>query len=132
MLEEYAERLGIKHYIHFFDDGISGTRFDRPAFSNMLDEVNKGNISCIIVKDTSRMGRDYLKVGKIMETFRKRNVRLIAINENVDTFRGEDDFTPFRNIMNEWYARDSSRKIKSTFKSKGMSGKPMASSPPYG
>lgn len=132
LLEEYAKRQGIKHYIHFYDDGISGTRFDRPAFSNLLDEVEKGNISCVIVKDMSRIGRDYLKVGEIMETFRKRNVRLIAINDNVDTFRGDDDFTPFRNIMNEWYARDTSRKIKSTFKSKGLSGKPTCSSPPYG
>lgn len=132
MLEEYADRLDIKHYIHFTDDGISGTRFDRPAFSEMMTEVKKGNISCVIVKDMSRIGRDCLKVGECMETFRKSNIRLIAINDNVDTSRGEDDFTPFRNIMNEWYARDASRKIKSTFKSKGLNGKPTCSSPPYG
>lgn len=98
----------------------------------MMNGVNSGNIGCIIVKDMSRLGRDYLKVGQCMEILRQKGVRLIAINDNVDSFYREDDFTPFRNIMNEWYARDTSRKIQSMFKSKGESGKHTASSPPYG
>ena len=98
----------------------------------MMNGVNQGNIGCIIVKDMSRLGRDYLKVGQCMEILRQKGVRLIAINDNVDSFYREDDFTPFRNIMNEWYARDTSRKIQSTFRSKGENGKHTASSPPYG
>ncbi|MDU2830751.1 MAG: recombinase family protein, partial [Anaerococcus sp.] len=97
-----------------------------------MNGVNTGNIGCIIVKDMSRLGRDYLKVGQCMEILRQKGVRLIAINDNVDSFYREDDFTPFRNIMNEWYARDTSRKIQSTFRSKGESGKHTASTPPYG
>ena len=85
----------------------------------MMNGVNQGNIGCIIVKDMSRLGRDYLKVGQCMEILRQKGVRLIAINDNVDSFYREDDFTPFRNIMNEWYARDTSRKIQSTFRTTG-------------
>ena len=97
-----------------------------------MNGVNQGNIGCIIVKDMSRLGRDYLKVGGCMEILRQKVVRLIAINDNVDSFYKDDGFTPFRNNMNEWYARDTSRKIKSTFKAKGESGKHTGSSPPYG
>ena len=132
ILEEYASKNNLSNIIHFTDDGISGTQFDRPGFMVMMNGVNQGNIGCIIVKDMSRLGRDYLKVGQCMEILRQKGVRLIAINDNVDSFYREDDFTPFRNIMNEWYARDTSRKIQSTFRSKGESGKHTASSPPYG
>ena len=132
ILEEYASKNNLSNIIHFTDDGISGTQFDRPGFMAMMNGVNQGNIGCIIVKDMSRLGRDYLKVGQCMEILRQKGVRLIAINDNVDSFYREDDFTPFRNIMNEWYARDTSRKIQSTFRSKGESGKHTASSPPYG
>ncbi|MFS5202254.1 recombinase family protein [Streptococcus agalactiae] len=132
ILEEYASKNNLSNIIHFTDDGISGTQFDRPGFMAMMNGVNSGNIGCIIVKDMSRLGRDYLKVGQCMEILRQKGVRLIAINDNVDSFYREDDFTPFRNIMNEWYARDTSRKIQSTFRSKGESGKPTASTPPYG
>ncbi|HEL0640904.1 TPA: recombinase family protein [Streptococcus equi subsp. zooepidemicus] len=132
ILEEYASKNNLSNIIHFTDDGISGTQFDRPGFMAMMNGVNTGNIGCIIVKDMSRLGRDYLKVGQCMEILRQKGVRLIAINDNVDSFYREDDFTPFRNIMNEWYARDTSRKIQSTFRSKGESGKHTASSPPYG
>ena len=132
ILEEYASKNNLTNIIHFTDDGISGTQFDRPGFMEMMNGVNTGNIGCIIVKDMSRLGRDYLKVGQCMEILRQRGVRLIAINDNVDSFYREDDFTPFRNIMNEWYARDTSRKIQSTFRSKGESGKHTASTPPYG
>lgn len=132
ILEEYASKNNLTNVIHFTDDGISGTQFDRPGFMEMMNGVNTGNIGCIIVKDMSRLGRDYLKVGQCMEILRQKGVRLIAINDNVDSFYREDDFTPFRNIMNEWYARDTSRKIQSTFRSKGESGKHTASTPPYG
>ncbi|HGI5031119.1 TPA: DUF4368 domain-containing protein [Streptococcus agalactiae] len=132
ILEEYASKNNLTNIIHFTDDGISGTQFDRPGFMEMMNGVNTGNIGCIIVKDMSRLGRDYLKVGQCMEILRQKSVRLIAINDNVDSFYREDDFTPFRNIMNEWYARDTSRKIQSTFRSKGESGKHTASTPPYG
>ena len=128
----YAKDHGFPSPTHFTDDGISGTRFDRPGFMSLMDEVSNDNVGIILVKDMSRVGRDYLQVGEFMEYLRKKNVRLIAINDNVDTFTGEDDFTPFRNIMNEWYARDTSKKIKSVFKAKGLSGKHVASNCPYG
>lgn len=132
MLELYAEDNNLTPFRHFTDDGISGTRFDRPGFMAMMKEVEAGNIGTIIIKDMSRMGRDYLQVGQIMEMLRQRDIRLIALNDGVDTLKQDDDFTPFRNIMNEWYARDTSKKIKSTFKAKGNSGKHVASSCPYG
>lgn len=132
MLEDFALKNHLPHPTHFTDDGISGTRFDRPGFTAMMDEVESGNVACIVVKDMSRLGRDYLKVGQVMELLRQKEVRLVAINDGVDTIRGDDDFTPFRNIMNEYYARDTSKKIKSVFKAKGMSGKHVSSCPPYG
>ncbi len=98
----------------------------------MMDEIEAGNVAVVIVKDMSRLGRDYLRVGLCMETMRERGVRLIAVGDGVDSFKGEDDFTPFRNIMVEWYARDTSRKIKSVYKTKGMSGKHTSSTTPYG
>ena len=132
MLEDYAKQNGFSNPVHFTDDGISGTRFDRPAFTAMMKEVENGNVDTIILKDLSRLGRDYLKVGQYMEILRQKGVRLIAINDGVDSFKGEDDFTPFRNIMNEFYARDTSRKIKSVFKAKGMTGKHLTGQVPYG
>lgn len=132
MLEDYARNNGLSNTIHFTDDGISGTRFDRPGFLSMMEEVEAGRVDCIIIKDMSRLGRDYLKVGQIMEVLRQKGVRLIAINDSVDSFKGDDDFTPFRNIMNEWYARDTSKKIKSVFKAKGTAGKHMTGQVPYG
>ena len=98
----------------------------------MMKEVEAGNVEYLCIKDMSRMGRDYLKVGQIMEILRQRGVRLIAINDGVDSARGDDDFTPFRNIMNEYYARDTSRKIRSTFQSKGKSGKHLTGTVIYG
>lgn len=129
---DYAKAHDLPSPVHFTDDGISGTRFDRPGFMAMMDAVNDGTVGTICIKDMSRMGRDYLKVGQVMEMLRQKGVRLIAINDGVDTFKGDDDFTPFRNIMNEWYARDTSKKIKSVFKAKGKSGKHVASTCPYG
>ena len=132
MLEEFAARQGFTNIVHFTDDGISGTCFDRPGFLALMREVEAGNVEYLCLKDMSRMGRDYLKVGQIMEILRQRGVRLIAINDGVDSARGDDDFTPFRNIMNEYYARDTSRKIRSTFQSKGKSGKHLTGTVIYG
>ena len=132
MLEDFARRNGLPNPTHFTDDGISGTRFDRPGFLAMMEEVEAGRVEAIVIKDMSRLGRDYLKVGQVMEILRQRGVRLIAINDGVDSLKGDDDFTPFRNIMNEFYARDTSRKIHSVFKSKGMSGKHLTGTVIYG
>ena len=132
MLEDYARRNGLPNPTHFTDDGVSGTRFDRPGFLAMMEEVEAGRVEAIVIKDMSRLGRDYLKVGQVMEILRQRGVRLIAINDGVDSLKGDDDFTPFRNIMNEFYARDTSRKIRSVFKSKGMSGKHLTGTLIYG
>lgn len=132
MLEEFARRNGLPNPTHFTDDGVSGTRFDRPGFLAMMEEVEAGRVEAIVIKDMSRLGRDYLKVGQVMEILRQRGVRLIAINDGVDSLKGDDDFTPFRNIMNEFYARDTSRKIRSVFKSKGMSGKHLTGTVTYG
>ena len=131
-LEETARRNEHTCLRHFTDDGVSGSRFDRPGFMAMLEEVEAGNVDCIYVKDMSRVGRDYLKVGQVMELLRQKGVRLIAVNDGVDSFRGEDDFTPFRNIMNEYYLRDTSRKIKSVFQAKGKSGKHVTGTVIYG
>ena len=132
MLEEFARRNNLPNPRHFTDDGVSGTRFDRPGFLAMMEEVEAGRVEAIVIKDMSRLGRDYLKVGQVMEILRQRGVRLIAINDGVDSLKGDDDFTPFRNIMNEFYARDTSRKIRSVFKSKGMSGKHLTGTVIYG
>ena len=132
MLEDFARRNGLPNPTHFTDDGISGTRFDRPGFLAMMEEVEAGRVEAIVIKDMSRLGRDYLKVGQVMEVLRQRGVRLIAINDGVDSLKGDDEFTPFRNIMNEFYARDTSRKIRSVFKAKGMSGKHLTGTVIYG
>lgn len=132
LLEEYATSHGLTPFRHFTDDGISGTRFDRPGFIQLMSETKAGNIGTIIIKDMSRLGRDYLMVGQFQEMLRQKGVRLIAINDNHDSQNGDDDFLPFRNIMNEWYAKDTSKKIKSVFQAKGRSGKHVASCPPYG
>ena len=132
LLEDFAAQQGFTNTVHFTDDGISGTCFDRPGFLAMMKEVEAGNVDYLCIKDMSRLGRDYLKVGQIMEILRQRGVRLIAINDGVDSARGDDDFTPFRNIMNEYYARDTSRKIRSTFQSKGKTGKHLTGLVIYG
>ena len=132
MLEEFARRNNLPNPRHFTDDGVSGTRFDRPGFLAMMEEVEAGRVEAIVIKDMSRLGCDYLKVGQVMEILRQKGVRLIAINDGVDSARGDDDFMPFRNIMNEFYARDTSRKIRSVFKSKGMSGKHLTGTVIYG
>lgn len=132
LLEAYCREKGWTRFRHFCDDGISGTRFDRPGFLEMMDLVKDKSVGTIIVKDMSRLGRDYLIVGQLQEMFRQMGVRLIAINDNHDSANGDDEFLPFRNIMNEWYAKDTSKKIRATFKTKGNSGKHVASVCPYG
>ena len=103
LLETYAREHGMNNYKHFFDDGISGTRFDRPGFMAMMNGIKDGEIGTVIVKDMSRLGRDYLMVGQIQEMLRQKNVRLIAINDNHDSIHGDDDLLPFKNIMNLLY-----------------------------
>ena len=132
LLEQYAKKHGFRNIVHYTDDDESGRFFDRPGFVQMMEDVESGKIGIIILKDSSRLGRDYIQVGLVMETLRQRNVRLIAIGDNVDTAFGEDDFMPFRNIFAEWHARDTSRKIKAIYKSKGNSGKHTASHTLYG
>ena len=132
LLEEYAERNGLVPYIHICDDGWSGTRWDRPGWQELIAKVEADEVLCIVVKDGTRWGLDYLRVGLYREMFREKGVRLIAINDGLDSANGDDDFTPFREIMAEYYARDTSRKIKSILAAKGKAGKPLANTPPYG
>ena len=134
ILQKYADDNGFVNTEFFVDDGYSGTNFDRPDWQRLLSQVEEGNISTVIVKDMSRLGRDYLKVGYYTEVlFPGSDIRFIAINNNVDSANQQDsDFTPFLNIINEWYAKDTSKKIRSVFKSKGQSGKPLCTNPPFG
>ncbi len=113
LLESYAKRNGFINIYHYTDDGVSGTTFDREGFQKMIKAVEENKVSTVIVKDMSRFGRDYLKVGFYTEIlFKEKGVRFIAINNGIDSEKqAESDFTPFLNIMNEWYARDTSRKI---------------------
>ena len=119
MLESYARANGFTPFRHFFDDGISGTTFERDGFKEMIAECEKGNISAVIVKDLSRFGRDYLTVGLYTDVFfPEHDIRFIAIGNSIDsTVQGNNDFAPMINLMNEWYARDTSRKIQAVFKS---------------
>ena len=131
-LEEYATRNGFTNLVHMADDGWSGTRWDRPAFLKMMDEVERGNVGQILIKDMSRLGRDHLRVGLILEQLREQGVRLIAVAENIDTAKGEDDFMPFRNIFAEWHARDTSRKIRAIFGARTAAGKRVTGAIIYG
>ena len=132
LLEEYAERNGLTPYIHIEDDGYTGTNWNRPGWQELIEKVEADEVSCIVIKDNTRLGRDYLRAGLYREMFRERGVRLIAVNDGFDSASGEDDFTPFREIMAEFYASDTSKKIKSVLSAKGRSGKPTANVPPYG
>ena len=134
MLEKYARENRFPNPTFFVDDGYSGTNFDRPGWNALLEQVEAGNVKTVIVKDMSRLGRDYLKVGFYTEVmFPEKGVRFIAINNGIDSANQQDsDFTPFLNIMNEWAARDTSRKIRAVTKSKGESGEYLSTTPPYG
>lgn len=133
-LEEYAHKNGFVNIQHFNDDGYTGRNFNRPGFQEMLAEIENGKIGTVIVKDMSRFGRNYLQVGFYTEMmFPQKQVRFIAINNSVDSDKPQDnDFTPFLNIMNEWYAKDTSNKIKSIFLSRMNDGKRCSGSIPYG
>lgn len=133
-LEDYAIQNGFDNIQHFSDDGYSGTNFNRPAFNALLVEIEAGRVGTVIVKDMSRFGRNYLQVGFYTEMmFPKKNVRFIAVNNGVDSANPTDnDFTPFLNIMNEWYAKDTSKKIKTVFKARMKDGKRCSGSVPYG
>ena len=133
ILETFARDNGFLNCRFFVDDGWSGANFQRPGFMEMMDCVENGEVKCVITKDLSRMGRNYLQVGMFTEiTFPKKGVRFIAINDGVDSAQGDNDLTPLKNLFNEWMVRDTSRKIKAVFRSKGMSGKPLTSQPVYG
>lgn len=134
MLAKYAKEHGFTNTAFYIDDGFSGTNFNRPDFQRMMSDAEEGKIDTIIVKDMSRFGRDYIMVGYYTEIyFPNSDIRFIAINDQVDTVSATDnDFTPFKNIMNEWYAKDTSKKIKAVLKTKGNSGKHLSTLPPFG
>ena len=133
ILEEYAEQNGLTPYRHWTDDGHSGKDFQRPAFQDLINEIEKGNIGTVVVKELDRFGRAYLESGLYREMFRKAGVRFISLAEGHDSLNGDDDdFTPFREVINEFYLRQYSRKIKQAWRSRGMAGKHTASSAPYG
>jgi len=133
ILIDYAERNGFVPYEIAVDDGYSGTNYNRPGWQELMAKVENDEVSTIIVKNLDRMGRNYLQTGMYREMFAERGVRLIAVNDGVDTANGEgDDFLPFREIMAEFYARDTSKKLKAVFGSKGKSGKPLTNKVPYG
>ena len=133
ILESYAKQNGFTNLRWYTDDGYSGANFQRPGFQSMLADIEAGKVGTVIVKDMSRLGRNYLQVGMYTEMiFPQKGVRFIAINDGVDSAQGENDFAPLRNIFNEWLVRDTSKKIKAVKRSKGMSGKPITSKPVYG
>lgn len=133
MLMNYAENNGFGNIQLYVDDGFSGTNFNRPDFMRMIDDVKAGKVGVIITKDLSRFGRDYLMTGQFIEMILPDyNVRYIAVNDGVDTLRSENEMMVFKNVFNDWYARDTSKKIKAVFNAKGQSGKPLTTNPPYG
>lgn len=132
ILGKYAKDNHLPNPIFYIDDGFSGVDFERPDFKRMLGDIENGKITTVVVKDISRLGRDYLKVGYFSEIyFVEKDVRLIAINDGVDSMRGDNEFTPFRNLFNDFYAKDTSKKIRAVFKAKGNAGEHLGE-PPYG
>ena len=132
LLQKYAKEHGFSNTRYYVDDGYTGTNFNRPGFQKLLEDMDMGYVTTLIVKDMSRLGRDYLQVGYYTDTyFPDRNIRFIAVNDCVDSADGENELAPFRNVMNEMYARDISRKIRSSHRLRGNAGEPL-SQPPYG
>lgn len=132
ILKKYVEDNGFSNPVFYVDDGVSGTTFERDGFKAMMADVEAGKVGTVITKDLSRLGRDYLKTGEYIEiVFPDYDVRYIAINDGVDTLKSENELMAFKNIFNDWYARDTSKKIRAVFKAKGQSGKPL-SLPIYG
>ena len=133
ILLKYATDNGFPNPKFFIDDGVSGVTFDRPGWNEMIRLAEAGKVRTVIVKDMSRMGRDYLKVGYYTESFfAERDIRYIAINDGVDSDKGDNDFTPFRNLFNDFYARDTSKKIRAVMRTKGNAGEHLCTNPPYG
>ena len=133
ILLKYATDNHFSNPTFFIDDGVSGVTFDRPGWNEMIRLAEAGKVQTVIVKDMSRMGRDYLKVGYYTESFfSERDIRYIAINDGVDSDKGDNDFTPFRNLFNDFYARDTSKKIRAVMRAKGNAGEHLCTNPPYG
>ncbi|MGI6256031.1 MAG: DUF4368 domain-containing protein [Acutalibacter sp.] len=133
ILLKYATDNGFPNPTFFIDDGVSGVKFDRPGWNKMIWLAEAGKVRTVIVKDMSRMGRDYLKVGYYTESFfAERDIRYIAINDGVDSDKEDNDFTPFRNLFNDFYARDTSKKIRAVMRAKGNAGEHLCTNPPYG
>ena len=133
ILLKYAKDNGFPNPTFFIDDGVSGVTFDRPGWNEMIRLSEAGKVKTVIVKDMSRMGRDYLKVGYYTESFfAERDIHYIAINDGVDSEKGDNEFTPFRNLFNDFYARDTSKKIRAVMRSKGNAGEHLCTNPPYG
>jgi len=133
LLSSYAENNGFADIRYYSDDGYTGTNFDRPDFRRMMEDIKRGLVKTVIIKDMSRFGRNYLMVGQYTEIeFKKYGVRLIAINDNVDTANGTNDLLPINNLMNEWYSKDISKKVRAMIQHKGKSGEPTTSVVPYG
>ena len=133
LLRNYAERQGFSVAEEYVDDGYSGTRYDRPAFSRMIADIEAGRINLVMVKDLSRLGRNYIATGELTEVyFPEHRVRLIAVNDGYDSDAPADDMAPFRHVMNEMYARDISRKIRTALRAKAQDGQYIGSFAPYG
>ena len=133
ILLKYAEDNRFPNPQFYIDDGYSGTNFQRPDFMRMITDMENGKIGTIITKDLSRLGRDYLKTGEYIELiFPDYDIRYIAINDNVDTAKSENEIMVFRNVFNDFYAKGTSKKVRAVFKAKGLLGKPLATLPPYG
>ena len=133
ILEQYASEKGFTNPYFLYDEGFSGTNFNRPGWNSAMRLIESGMVRTLIVKDLSRLGREYLEVGKLTElVFPSYGVRFIAINDNVDSFYGENDFVPFKNLFNEFYAKDTSRKIRAVKKAQAQRGERLATRPRYG
>ena len=132
LLTKVAKEKGYTNLVHFFDDGISGVTMDRPGFADMIQQLEQGKAAAVFVKDLSRLGRNYIEVGRLTEEFfPNHDIRLAAVSDNIDTDEGENELAPIRNLFNEWYARDISKKRRISNKIKGNAGEPMGQ-PPYG
>ena len=132
LLAKVAKEKGYTNLVHFLDDGISGVTMDRPGFVEMIRQLEQGKAAAVFVKDLSRLGRNYIEVGRLTEEFfPNHDIRLVAVSDNIDTAEGENELAPIRNLFNEWYARDISKKRRISNKIKGNAGEPMGQ-PPYG
>ena len=132
LLIKVAKEKGYTNLVHFFDDGISGVTMDRPGFADMIQQLEQGKAAAVFVKDLSRLGRNYIEVGRLTEEFfPNHDIRLVAVSDNIDTDEGENELAPIRNLFNEWYAQDISKKRRISNKIKGNAGEPMGQ-PPYG